>query len=174
MKIILRALVVVALLTPCVICTLLISLRSLTPDVNISRKNLEDALHKWESQGVVEYKMVVEAEPGYPLADLSGIWTVNVSHGSATVITGPSQPDSTSYMWFLTVDGIFSKISSRVDYSERIQDGSSYAMSVTFDPLLGYPKTLEDHPKPSLDPMQFLLGEDISVKVVALEVLSSR
>jgi Family of unknown function (DUF6174) len=174
MKSILKTLFAIALLTPCMICAFLIALRSLTPDINISKRDLQDALQKWEKQGVVEYKMVVEAEPGYPLTDLSGVWTVNVIHGSATVISGPNQPDSTSYMWFLTVDGIFSKISSRVDYSERLQGGSSYAMSVAFDSLLGYPKSLEDHPKPSLDPMQFFLGEDISIKVVALEVLSSR
>ena len=141
-------------------------------ELNISRVQLEEAVRKWENKQVIEYKMVVEAKPGYPLEDLSGVWSVTVNDGQAQITNGPYQRDVND-MWFLTVGGQFSEVNEMLMEREKGLIDKRFSRSVSFDPNFGYPKSIEIAPKLSSEPWLLFFGERSSIRVTNLQILSS-
>ncbi len=162
------------LLLACLLLFWVLARLTSSPDTTISRTQLEGALHKWKAQGVVEYKMVVDAKPGYPFSDLAGVWTVSVNSNAVQATNGQGQVMDAKNIWFLTVDGQFSDVESRVMHSEQGQDDKRFSMSASFDQSLGYPTAIDVTPKRWSDPLLLFYAEDVSIKVTSLDALSTK
>jgi hypothetical protein len=157
----------------CLAATLLIPFTNSPPEININRVQFEEAMRKWESLQVVEYAMVVEAKPGYPFVDLEGTWTVKVSHDRAMATSGPYQGD-VSDIWFLRISGQFSDIDAILTQHDKGVLDERFFRSVSFDSVLGYPKSIEESPRMSPDLGLLIFGERNRIRVTNLEILSTK
>jgi hypothetical protein len=138
------------------------------PGINVAKEQYDEALAKWQSQGIQEYEVVVEHSSLSPWA---GTWTLRVAGrgekvdivsytGNSGVPTTPAMaPDTVKFLTveqqFAVIDhvltaGIFSELETLVDYV------------VTFDPALGYPASIEIKTKPNVRVTD--LGSSTTVK----------
>jgi hypothetical protein len=157
----------------------------LQPYANFTKDEYEAAIAKWRTSGVQRYRLTTSFGA---FSALSGTWnlTVNSSAGRPTIeefsrgegggrnagIT-PTPQD----LHMFTVEGMFERVGEIVTnappegLASVPKPGSDYSMYylVTFDPTLGYPTNIEQHPKTG--PVPQIADADSVLKVESLEVL---
>src|SRR6266446_3897969 len=146
------------------------------PDINISRKQYDEASTTWRTQGVQEYEMIVDYQLFNPA--LRGLWRLLVhSEGGVDKIAGYSRIDSQLSIYgfaddlnSLTVADSFYMVQNMIS-SQPNESGFGYPKYyiVQFDPVLGYPVRLESHPR-----SRYVFDQDWSVTVKSLKILKRK
>jgi hypothetical protein len=158
--------VVVAVL----LCVMAVILNYVLFYTDISAWQYEQALTKWRSRNVFEYRIVVDnSSMGW-----AGEWEMHVDHGkvlSASRVgsrSGVSYPNlSTDQLESLrqfTVEGQFERVARMLAHGPVSLESRC---SITFDQSLGYPRSIECHPKPWYD----VTDADTWTKVTDLEII---
>jgi hypothetical protein len=127
------------------------------PHINISRTQYEQALAKWQAQHVEEYEITTETQ-----AFLGEVLTVRVTdfgNKMEELSPNPQPPEKmtagdTKYLSRFTIEGMFAQIDTIVREEENPlqsgvlagKEGCYMANSIDFDPILGYPKRLNEQP----------------------------
>jgi hypothetical protein len=157
---------------------------ALQPYANFTREQYEEAIAKWRTAGVQRYR--IRANFG-AFSLLGGTWTltVNSSAGRPVVEEYSSEAGGRSAgvtptpqdLHMFTVEGMFERVGEIVTGAPAEglaavpAPGGDIAMYylVTFDPTLGYPTNIEQHP--NTGPEMQIADVDTVLRVESLEVL---
>lgn len=129
----------------------------LKPGVNVGQDELNAAMSKWNALAVERYEMVVRVDSVAPFA---GTWTLLVSPDSIETISysrdtlTPTTPPALMFgeaLRFLSVEGQFASVQQRLtdgDFGQELESRVDYY--VAFDPVFGYPTSVEIKTKPGV------------------------
>jgi hypothetical protein len=156
----------------------------LQPYANITKEQYEEAIAKWRTSGVLRYRIRLN----YGAFSLfGGSWTLTVNssagrpvveeyaaeQGGRNAGATPTPEDLHNF----TIEGLFERVGEIITNAppggptsipESGGDLSMYYL-VTFDPTLGYPTVIEQHPNTGPEPQ--IADADIVYRVESLEVL---
>lgn len=161
----------------------------LQPYANFTREQYEEAIARWRTAGVQRYRMTLTY---IAFSTLGGTWnlTVNSSAGRPVVeeysiVDGGGRNAGTTPtpedLHMFTVEGLFERVGEIVanappeGLTSVPQAGGgdiNFYYLVTFDPTLGYPTTIEQHPNTGPEPQ--IADADIVYRVDSLEVLEQQ
>ena len=157
---------------------------ALSPYANFSKEMYEAAIAKWRTAGVRRYRIRTNFQA---FSALGGTWnlTVDSSAGPPTVVEYSSEAGGRNAgvtpqpqdLHMFTVEGMFERVGEIVTNAppEGLMSvptpGSDFSMyyQVLFDPTLGYPTTIEQHP--NTGPIPQIADADSVLQVEKLEVL---
>jgi hypothetical protein len=157
---------------------------ALEPYANFTKEQYEEAIAKWRTAGVQRYRMTINY---IAFSLLGGTWnlTVNSSAGRPVVEEYAIQEGGRNAgatptpedLHDFTVEGLFERVGEIVSnappegLASVPQAGGdiNFYYLVTFDPTLGYPTTIEQHPNTGPEPQ--IADADIVYRVESLEVL---
>ncbi len=122
------------------------------PRSNITRADYNAALAKWQGQGITDYEISV-----YQLSlGVDGVYRLRVQGDAVTVLSSPDQnppnPTATPYPAYdfersYTVAALFTEVNFGLAHVERgsLENGQvlRFVYKITFDPVWGYPRSID-------------------------------
>ena len=156
----------------------------LQPYANFTRAQYEEAIAKWRTAGVQRYSIRTTL---MAFSLLGGTWnlTVDSSAGPPTIVEYSSEAGGRNAgvtpqpqdLHMFTVEGMFERVGEIVtgappeELAAVPTPGSDFSMYylVEFDPVLGYPTNIEQHP--NTGPIPQVADADTVLHVESLQVL---
>ena len=157
---------------------------ALQPYANFTKEQYEEAIAKWRTAGVQRYRIKLDY---IAFSLFGGTWTLTVDSSAGRPVVedysteqggrnaGATPTPEDLHMF--TVEGLFERVGEIVTNAppEGLAavptPGSDIAMYylVTFDPTLGYPTTIEQHP--NTGPEMQIADADTVLRVESVEVI---